>query len=526
MADGTDNRLDGWRGRLLHWRVRLARLFLLPELSSDQAYGLRSKVIDQASANQGYILMCALSAGIATLGLLQGSAAVVIGAMLVSPLMAPIAALGFGFASIDGHRIRDAARVVVIGAVIGILVGVLITWISPIRNATPEIIARTEPTLLDLAVALLSGLAGGYATVIGKGETTIGVAIATALMPPLATVGYGIGVMQPMFALGAFLLFLTNLSAIAFAFALVARLSGAARPIRNVEWTPRYVAAGVTAFLVLATPLALTLLQVVREARLRSAALSAISEVTGASNLGVAQLDASWSMFGQPQISAVVVTPVYANNADAEIAKRLGTIAGETPLVNIQQVLAADVSSQTRALVDAAMERTVAGIAADVPPIARLRASIGLPTRGIWLNSAERNITVEPVSAPGWTLEHYREAEQRAATRADGWNVRVFPPVQPDLRIGSDGAETDTIPIDTAVWALQRWGLGRVTIVVAANSVSPELEAALKSARIDYDITSEPSQSPDLERIIVLAPPPSKPEQAKPEQAKPEPANP
>jgi uncharacterized hydrophobic protein (TIGR00271 family) len=153
---------------------------------------LRHQVQDDGALTRGYMLMCGLAAGIAALGLLQSSTAVVIGAMLVSPLMSPIAALGFGFASIDGQRIRDAARVVLVGAAIGIAAGMLITWISPIRNATPELLARTQPTLLDLAVALLSGIAGGYATVMGKGGTAIGVAIATALMPPLTTVGYGI----------------------------------------------------------------------------------------------------------------------------------------------------------------------------------------------------------------------------------------------------------------------------------------------------------------------------------------------
>jgi hypothetical protein len=93
------------------------------------------------------------------------------------------------------------------------------------------------------------------------------VAIATALMPPLTTVGYGIATLQPTFALGALLLFLTNLSAIAFAFALVARLSGAARPLQNVQWTTAHTVAGIAAFLALATPLAMTLVQVKREAR-------------------------------------------------------------------------------------------------------------------------------------------------------------------------------------------------------------------------------------------------------------------
>ncbi|MDR7103808.1 DUF389 domain-containing protein [Croceicoccus sp. BE223] len=503
----------GWRMTMLRWRVKVARAVLLPELAADEAAQLRQRVVESSKANRGYALMCALSAGIATLGLLQGSAAVVIGAMLISPLMAPIAALGFGFASIDGQRIRDAARVVAIGAAIGILMGVMLTLISPIRNATPEIIARTEPTLLDLAIALLSGIAGGYATVLGKGETTIGVAIATALMPPLATVGYGIGVLQPMFALGALLLFLTNLAAIAFAFAVIARLSGAARPIRNVTWSLRYTAAGLLTLLLLATPLALTLFQVTREASMRIAARDAIVEVTGASRLGIAQLDVKWPLSGQPTVSAVVVTPRYATNAGAEIASRLARIHGVDPDVVVQQVLAADVSGQTKALVDAAMERTVAGIAADVPPLTRLRASIGLPTRGIWLNRTERTVIIEPVAAPGWTLAHYRAAEQAANADIEGWTVNLFPPVQDSLRVGSGD---EAVPPDLAAWALQRWGMAQVAVAFRGEALDPALLAALDRAGIAAKMTSLDSEEggDDTDGVgdavieVLAAPPP------------------
>ena len=100
---------------------------LLPDLTPQEAQDLRKSVHEDSALTSGYILMCALSAGIATLGLLQSSTAVVIGAMLISPLMNPIAALGFGFASIDGHRIRDAVRVVIVVAVIVILTGMVIT---------------------------------------------------------------------------------------------------------------------------------------------------------------------------------------------------------------------------------------------------------------------------------------------------------------------------------------------------------------------------------------------------------------
>jgi uncharacterized hydrophobic protein (TIGR00271 family) len=483
-------------------RIRLARAVLLPQLSYDLAYDLRQSVRKEGQLTNGYILMCALAAGIATLGLLQSSTAVVIGAMLVSPLMNPIAALGFGFASLDGHRIRDAVKVVAIGAAIGILTGMLLTWLSPIRNATPEILARTEPNLLDLAVALFSGIAGGYSTVIGKGGTAIGVAIATALMPPLTVIGYGIGVFQPMFALGALLLFLTNLAAITFAFALIARLSGAARPFGKVEWTPRYVTILIAAFLALGTPLSMTLMKLSKEAQIRSAARSAILQAAGEKDVTIAQLDVTSSVFGEPSVDALVIARSYTANAEAAAEELLRRRLGDDVRINLQQVLAADVQAQTRAMVDAAMERTAAGIAADVPPFNAIRQSVGLPTRSVWSDRAQRMVYVEPVPAPGWTLTDYHAIERQASRSAPGWTVRLVPPAQPSLTVslapeGAANVPEEAIDADLALWALQRWGMGRATISGADEQKLNGLAKLLTDAGIEARVLpSKPATSP------------------------------
>lgn len=490
-----------------YFRIRIARAVLLPELSASEAQTLRQGVHNDGALTSGYILMCALSAGIATLGLLQSSTAVVIGAMLISPLMSPIAALGFGFASIDGHRIREAARVVIVGAVVGILTGMIITWLSPIRNATPEILARTQPTLLDLAIALFSGIAGGYATVIQRGGTAIGVAIATALMPPLAVLGYGIGVLQPRFALGALLLFLTNLAAITLAFAFVARLSGVARPLYKVEWNPRYIFVFIIAFLALGTPLSMTLVRLSYEAQMRSAASSAIIEACGGDEAHIAQLDVSWPLFGEPSVDALVIAPSYTSNARQKAEELVAREMDKDVTIHLQQVLAADWQSQTRAMVDAAMERTAAGIAADVPPFEKIRASIGLPTSGIWTNRAERTVYVAPVAAPGWGLADYRDAE-RLATKADqAWTVRLIPPAQSEVRIelprtssedtasdqGETEAETDvrTLPAELAIWALHRWGMTRVVMAAPEGDAAKRLRKTLNDAGITVATAGE-----------------------------------
>ena len=488
---------------LRYWRIRFARLVLLPDLGTKEAFELRQQVREDGQLTNGYMLMCALSAGIATLGLLQSSTAVVIGAMLISPLMSPIAALGFGFASIDGSRIRVAAKVVAIGAGIGILTGVLLTWASPIRNATPEILARTQPTLLDLAVALFSGVAGGYATVIRKGGTAIGVAIATALMPPLAVLGYGIGVLQVQFALGALLLFLTNLAAITFSFAVVARLSGAARPFYKVEWTPRFIAIFAAAFIILATPLTMTLIRLTNEATIRSAATEAILDSAQGEDPEITQLDVSWPLFDSPKVEALLITRSYAPRAAELASARLARRVGSKVELELRQVLAADVQSQTRALVDAAMERTAAGIAADVPPFERIRSTVGLPTRAIWTNTAERMVWVDPVPAPGWTLTDYREIERRASAIDSRWTVRVLPPAQASLDVAlapedGEAAAEGRIGPELATWALRNWGMGSIVLDAPAGEAADALAQRLTRAGITVRRPAEDERAQDL----------------------------
>lgn len=141
-----------------------------------------------------------LSAGIATFGLVLNSPAVIIGAMLISPLMGPIMATGMAVAVGDLYLAIKA--VVSLAIRIGVAVGLsgLIVWLLPFHSATGEILARTNPNLLDLGVALCSGLAGSIAVSRAGGAggvTTLpGVAIAVALMPPYAPLGSDSGAVQ------------------------------------------------------------------------------------------------------------------------------------------------------------------------------------------------------------------------------------------------------------------------------------------------------------------------------------------
>jgi uncharacterized hydrophobic protein (TIGR00271 family) len=168
-----------------------------------------------------YWLEILFSAGIATLGLVLNSPAVIIGGMLISPLMEPIMATGMGLATGDLYLALKAIVKLIASVFIAVALSAVLVWLLPFHSLTGEILARTNPTLLDLGIALLSGLAGSFAVSRAGGAdgvmTLPGVAIAVALMPPLCTVGFGIGSgWNHSIMGGAGLLFLTNLVAIVF----------------------------------------------------------------------------------------------------------------------------------------------------------------------------------------------------------------------------------------------------------------------------------------------------------------------
>lgn len=165
-----------------------------------------------------FYLMVILSTIIASFGLLAGSTAVVIGAMLVAPLMGPIFGIGLGLSTGDKKLIKNSIVSELFGIIVAITIAVLIGLI-PIRlGLSSEIISRTQPTIYDIIIALFSGFAGAYALVDEKiGAALPGVAIATAIVPPLASCGICLALQQWSLAGGAFLLFFVNFLAIELA---------------------------------------------------------------------------------------------------------------------------------------------------------------------------------------------------------------------------------------------------------------------------------------------------------------------
>jgi len=207
-------------------RVPLYRWWRRSIVGSVDHESVVERIIEDSGWSPRYAFMTMMSAGIAVLGLLLSSPAVVIGAMLISPLMSPILGLGFSLALFDFAEMRRSMTALAIGALAAVGFTVIIVIASPLKDTTAEILARTRPNLFDMLVALFSALAGTFAIIRGRGETIVGVAIATALMPPLAVVGYGIATWNFPVITGASALFVTNFVTIALAAMILARFYG------------------------------------------------------------------------------------------------------------------------------------------------------------------------------------------------------------------------------------------------------------------------------------------------------------
>lgn len=175
----------------------------------------KKKVLENVKSNISFrgsnlwILACAIV--IASVGLNMNSTAVVIGAMLISPLMGPIVGAGFSLGIFDFNLLKKALKNLAIATVVGLLVSAIYFFLSPFKETQSELLSRTSPNIYDILIAFFGGLVGVIAiTRVEKGNPIPGVAIATALMPPLCTAGYGLAIGNFKFFLGAMFLYTIN----------------------------------------------------------------------------------------------------------------------------------------------------------------------------------------------------------------------------------------------------------------------------------------------------------------------------
>ncbi len=205
----TGNARTALLGRSLPW---------LHRATAEEFKELYSALRENARISQAYLTLMVLATILATLGLFADSAPVIIGAMILAPLMAPIISLAMAVVRQDSGLLAASLKTLGLGMLLALGCAVVMTWLIPLRSITGEIAARLSPTLLDLGVALISGVAGAYAHAREEvARSLAGVAIAVALVPPLAVSGIGLGWGDWLIFQNSFVLFLTNLFGIVLA---------------------------------------------------------------------------------------------------------------------------------------------------------------------------------------------------------------------------------------------------------------------------------------------------------------------
>ena len=278
----------------MFWRELLAYLKQVVDITEDSDAQTTIDNISKGVVFRGvnvWILVFAIV--VASIGLNVNSTAVIIGAMLISPLMSPIMGLGLGVGINDNDLIRKSLKNFLIMVIVSLIASSTYFLLTPLSDAQSELLARTKPTIFDVLIAFFGGLAGIIASSRKQEKVTVvaGVAIATALMPPLCTAGYGIGTGQFIYFFGAFYLFFINSFFIALAtFIMVRYLKFPQKKYINLV-KEKKVRRSILFFSILVIiPSFWTGLSVIRETSFNSHAIKYVSEIESSSMFSNVQI--------------------------------------------------------------------------------------------------------------------------------------------------------------------------------------------------------------------------------------------
>ncbi|WP_379922607.1 TIGR00341 family protein [Erythrobacter sp. R86502] len=449
---------------------------------------------EDGKLSEHYLFMTAMSGGIAILGLLLSSPAVVIGAMLLSPLMGPIMGLGFALAIGDWAWLKQSVLTLLIGSVLAVLLCAALVFLSPIQTITTEIAARTRPNLFDLFVALFSALAGAYAMIRGREGAIVGVAIATALMPPLAVVGFGLATFNSTVFSGALLLFVTNFITIALTAFGMAKLYGFRNSLSARNTMFQNIALLVV-FFGLAVPLGFSLNRIAWETNAQRIVRSEISEQFD----GRSQLDALDMEFTASPvvIHAVVFTPRLQPGIEESIERGLTERLGEPIKLDlVQYEVGTNDSAAERAQLTAARAREEREASARVEALSvRLSLAAGVPASEVLIDTRGRRALVRAKRLDGASLATYRALEERIAAAEPDWAIELIPPTAslPRAIAFEEGQLTASgqAALDITRWAAQR--LGRGVIFVGPSDDADGAAAALRDQGVAAGVRSGPA---------------------------------
>ena len=428
-----------------------------------------ARIMEESGCTPRYLFMTMMSAGIAVLGLLLSSPAVVIGAMLISPLMSPILGLGFSLALFDFAEIRRSLSALAIGAGAALLFTALIVLMSPLKAPTAEILARTRPNLFDLLVALFAALAGTFAIIRGKGETIVGVAIATALMPPLAVVGFGLATWNMPILGGALALFVTNFVTIALSAMIMARYYGFGHYLSSQQtWTQTILL--MLLFVAMAVPLALSLSRIAGEALAVSQIRSFLSSRFGA-DARVRQLDVDFDRTPLG-VRTVVIAPRSRAESNALLQTDLSDRLGRPVALRVDQVLldpgAGSVEAQ-RAELQQANDAVARDISRANGVAGLVALAAGVAPNDVTIDRDHQRVTAAASPLPGADLATYEALEQRVTKSVEGWQVVIIPPLAP-LPVVSFADNVDILDaaahqaVLLSAWAARRWNGAQIAV--------------------------------------------------------------
>lgn len=259
--------------RKIDRKLNLKRLW---EQDNGNWHWLKEKPTPIASLNRSiwrlsvpsfsFHFMLGLSTIIATLGLLSNSAAVIIGAMIVAPLMGPIVGMAYSTAMGNRRLLRRSSLTVLKGILLTIVVSWIVASLIGLDTVDTEIMSRVKPTLIDFGIAMAAGAAGAFANTRRSISTAMpGVAIAVALVPPLSVVGIGLAQGESSIALGALLLFVTNLICIIFFGSLVFLFQS----YGNIERAKKGLAMSTAVMFLLGIPLTLSMRELIIKKNVR-----------------------------------------------------------------------------------------------------------------------------------------------------------------------------------------------------------------------------------------------------------------
>lgn len=438
-------------------------------------------VIDDGNLTPRYVFMITMSCAIAILGLLLSSPAVVIGAMLISPLMGPIMALGFSLCVVDFEQMRSALKALAIGTFWALVMSAIIVYLSPLTDATPEIMARTKPNLFDLLVAVFSGMAGGYATIKQKGGTIVGVAIATALMPPLAVVGYGLATLNWGIAGGAFFLFMTNLLAISLTVTLLAKWYGfGSHNSPSHTWVQSLSVFFV--FAVLSFPLGISLSKIAYQAYATKTVQFEIDDYFKSTESRIGSFNISFVGRDAVSVETVVFTTAYKPEAQADLTARLKDSLATDVTFMLDQIIVAraqvkeKAQSEAEILLKNNMQNKISQVNLREDMVNTIRSAAFFPLQFINIDNDQKSISVSPTSGSTLNIGLLREFEQSLQAKFPEWSVIVVPNVQTlpviYFETGQSTLDTDAQKrTDDAIWALRRWDITDVLVMGYASTL-------------------------------------------------------